>query len=219
MGTSKLLISCFFFITQFGFAQNKMIVDSTKQEDHPPIGVFVCSATKMNNNDSIHRNIVISNAYKALDSLLKDNYKIINLNNIISYNQVFNKGFISFDINHKEIGKYAMANNCKRFLIVYYSENDLDFGIIPFLGTAHTLYVISYMQRSSKTVNGFTMHSSCQVFGWVYDSNSNHMLRRNRPIERHFENYVSTDNVKKSEVDKYFDFLSQLTVEMYQGLK
>ena len=224
MRTLKLLICCLMCTALLSKAQTKTMADTIVRDDRPLMGVFVCSSyPKSNNTDSEHREVVIQNAYKTIGNILGDNYKIVNLNEIIPYDQACSDKLL-FSIDHKAIGRYAQANHCKRFFVIHYEEqDDKHVLLIPgggIIGAAMVGAAIGLAESApSKAKKEPDIHNACQVFGWVYDSSNNHLLIRNHPILRHFENYESPANVKETGIDKYLGFLSQLTLEMYQGIK
>jgi hypothetical protein len=221
MNTNKIVLAIIICSTFFGCASNMMIIDNKVKEDISPIGIFVCASTQIiDNMDTLNRAFVINKAFATFEELFGDKYKIVNLNNQIPYSAAFKKYFGSFYINDKAIGKYAVVNNCKTYLIVYYAETDMNFTFIlsPF-GMHGNSYIISFTERPFSTDDGYTLHSSCSLYGWLYKTETKKKIKRSHAVLESFDDFISQANLDKPTTDNYSFFLSQITKKMFISLK
>ncbi|OJU47981.1 MAG: hypothetical protein BGN96_05530 [Bacteroidales bacterium 45-6] len=148
-----------------------MILDNQVTESISPIGIFVCSSTQIvDDKDIAHRDFVIQNSFDTFEKLLGEKHKIVNLNNVIPYQKAFKKPFASFYINDKMIGEYAKANDCKTYLIVYYAETETNFSFVFPAPGLNRSFLITAIGSPKKNDKGFVMHSSCSLYGWLFNT-------------------------------------------------
>ncbi len=213
-----MLVLLVFVLT--GCASSTMILENQGKESISPIGIFICSSTQIVDDKNVaHRDFVIQNSFDTFDRLLGEKHKIVNLNNVVPYPKAFKKLFASFYINDKMIGQYARANNCKTYLIVYYAETETNFSFIFPAPGLNRSFLVTATGGAKKNDKGFVMHSSCSLYGWLFNAENRKTIKRSHSVLEPYEYDTNKNSSSESDVSNYASFLYRITYKMFNGLK